>query len=318
MPTRRELNVVSGDATLAGTLHLPDGAGPHPALVMLQGSGAADRDGDGYFTPIRDHLVAHGLAVYSYDKPGCGASTGDWRLRTMHSRAREALDAVALLRAQPELDARAVGLWGQSQGGWVAPLAATRAPELPFIVAQSATHMPPNAQDLYNVEHSMRHDGHTEPEIARGLAYIRAIHTAAEEQWPWARVATEVVGPARDAPWWPYYAIANATDWEFVLRWEREGFDPTATLEQMTCPLLALFGELDVLIPAAESAAGVARALAVAGNADATIHVFPGVNHRLKDAATGAFPPDYLPLLTDWLQERVRRARVSFRPAGGI
>ena len=81
-------------ATLAGTLHLPDGAGPHPAMVMLQGSGVADRESVGFFPPIRAAFLDAGVGVLSWDKPGVGESSGDWRARTLFDRADEALAAI--------------------------------------------------------------------------------------------------------------------------------------------------------------------------------------------------------------------------------
>jgi uncharacterized protein len=306
---QRDLHFESGDATLVGTLWLPDGTGPHPALVMLQGSGDSDRDSNGYFPPIREHFTRHGLAVYSFDKPGCGASSGDWRRRALRERAQEALDALALVRAQPEIDARAVGLWGQSQGGWTVPLAATLAPEIPFIIPQACPSLTPDEQALYDAEHSMRRDGLPDAEVAAGLAFVRAQLDYARRQLPYERVEAEVVAPARGQRWSTYFYPEHAADWEHALLYAREAYDPLATLRRVTNPILAIFGELDVLLPAARSAAEIELALAEAGNRDVTIRVFPGATHRIQDAVTGEFPPGYLDCMTDWLRERVARAR---------
>jgi pimeloyl-ACP methyl ester carboxylesterase len=306
---QRDLRFESGDAALAGTLHLPHGNGPHPALVMLQGSGDSDRDSNGYFPPIREHVVRHELAVYSFDKPGCGASSGDWRRRTLRDRAQEALDALALVRAQPEIDARAVGLWGQSQGGWTVPLAATLDPTIPFIIPQSCPSLTPDEQALYDAEHSMRRDGLPDAEVAAGLAFVQTQLDYARRQAPWERVEPEVVAPARGQRWATYYYPENAADWEHALLYAREAYDPLATLRRVTNPILAIFGELDVLLPAARSAAEIERALAEAGNHDVTIRVFPGATHRIQDPVSGEFPPGYLDCMTDWLRERVARSR---------
>ncbi|HET9017671.1 MAG TPA: CocE/NonD family hydrolase, partial [Thermomicrobiaceae bacterium] len=98
MTTTEDIRFVGDGVSLAGTLHRPAGQGPHPAIVMLQGSGPADRDSDGYFPPIRDTFLGAGLAVLSWDKPGIGGSGGDWRERTLRDRAHEAVDALAWLR----------------------------------------------------------------------------------------------------------------------------------------------------------------------------------------------------------------------------
>src|SRR4051812_31423527 len=99
--------------------HPPPAPAPpfHPAVLMLQGSGPADRDSGGYFPPIRDAFLARGIAVFSFDKPGIGSSTGDWRHYALMDRADQALAALALLREHHVIDGARVGVWGQSQGG---------------------------------------------------------------------------------------------------------------------------------------------------------------------------------------------------------
>ena len=126
-PTRRELSFHHGDSRLVGDLHLPPGASPEstvPAVVMAAGSGPSSGAHARNWEDIGARLAAAGLATFGYDKPGCGASTGDWTRLTLHDRAQESLAAVAALAAQPEVDGNRIGLFGGSQGGWVAPLAA--------------------------------------------------------------------------------------------------------------------------------------------------------------------------------------------------
>ena len=98
MTHSQEVRFESGGNTLAGTLYLPSGPCPHPALVMLQGSGPTDRDSGGYFPPIRDHFLSTGLAVLSWDKPGIGESTGHWTRQTLFDRADDALAAIDFFR----------------------------------------------------------------------------------------------------------------------------------------------------------------------------------------------------------------------------
>lgn len=117
----RPLRFESDGVTLSGWLHLPDGPGPYPGVVLVGGSGE---------TPATEWLyngdfyVAHGVAVLAYDKRGTGGSGGDFTF-DFHRLARDAAAAVELLAVQPEIRADRVGLSGYSQGGWVAPLAAS-------------------------------------------------------------------------------------------------------------------------------------------------------------------------------------------------
>src|SRR6476646_8265081 len=114
-----EVNFPWGDDRLAGTLYLPASPPPHPAVLMLQGSGPADRDSGGYFPPIRETFLSRGIATYSFDQPGIGGSSGDWRRYALAGRTDQALAAIALLRAHEEIDPQRIGVWGQSQGGWL-------------------------------------------------------------------------------------------------------------------------------------------------------------------------------------------------------
>jgi pimeloyl-ACP methyl ester carboxylesterase len=86
---------------LTGTLTLPDGAGPFPAVVMITGSGQQDRNetifGHKPFLVIADYLTRNGIAVLRYDDRGVGGSKGDAANATSLSFADDAAAAVAYL-----------------------------------------------------------------------------------------------------------------------------------------------------------------------------------------------------------------------------
>lgn len=304
---QREIHVAWGDLQLAGTLHLPASSPPHPAVLMLQGSGPADRDSGGYFPPIRDTFLDRGIAVYSFDKPGIGGSSGDWRQYALAGRTDQALAAIALLRGHNEIDPRRVGIWGQSQGGWLVQMLAARLPDLAFAIANSGAAIGVEAQDRYGCEHTMRAEGKSKEQITRALAFIAAVHTAALRGDDYASVERRLLEASRGEPWYGYLAIDNAEDWGGMSRFVTERYEPAEALARACCPFLALFGALDVLVPAWESAAIYARALREAGNQDATIVVFPQGNHRILVPETGEFVTGYLDVLGDWVARRVAR-----------
>ena len=138
LPTR-QLEVRFGNPGLGGTLTLPPGGGPFPAAAVVHGSGPSKRDEGQYMTSI---LVRRGIAVLAYDKRGNGQSTGNYpgeqaSSQTIDTLARDAQAAAAFLGAQPEIDARRVGLVGGSQAGWIIPLAASRTPEVSWAFIES-------------------------------------------------------------------------------------------------------------------------------------------------------------------------------------
>jgi alpha-beta hydrolase superfamily lysophospholipase len=127
-----EVEFRHGDHRLAGSLYLPGGTGPFPAVAMVLGSGARDRAYGGAVPVIGGHFSKHGIACLAWDKPGVGGSTGDFNAQTFQDRAGEALAAVRFLRERKDIVPGRVGLWGHSQGGMVAPLAASLSDQVAF------------------------------------------------------------------------------------------------------------------------------------------------------------------------------------------
>ncbi|HVX31264.1 MAG TPA: alpha/beta fold hydrolase, partial [Nitrolancea sp.] len=248
-----DIRFTSGGLTLAGTVYRPDGPGPHPALVMLQGSGAEDRDSHGYFPPIRDEFLANGIAVYSWDKPGIGDSSGDWHQRDLFDRANEALDAIAALRAQPGIDPARVGIWGHSQGGWIGPLAASKARDLAFLIVNSGPAVDVHEQDLFGIEQTLRRDGASEDEITEAIAFMTRVHEATIADMPYDDARLTILEPARGTAGETYFGEIYPELWQFLVLVSQNLYDPVSVLEQITCPTLALYGELDVLTPVARS-----------------------------------------------------------------
>lgn len=117
------MTVTADDGTpLAGTLTVPDGPGPHPAVLLLHGSGPLDRDGDsrklmlGLGRPMADALAAAGVATLRYDRRGAGATPGDWRAAGFTGNREDAAAALRALAARPDVRGDAVGVVGHSEG----------------------------------------------------------------------------------------------------------------------------------------------------------------------------------------------------------
>lgn len=308
MSSAHDVTIPFGNIALDGTLHLPDAPGPHPALAMLAGSGPDDRDAWGYFPPIRDAFLGAGLAVLSWDKPGVGTSTGDWQEQTFFDRADEALAALSWLRERADIDAGRVGVWGHSQGGWIAQIVAARDPSLAFAIINSGPGVDAIVQDLYGVEHTLRQSGAGDAEVAEAIAYMERIHAAAVAGMPHATFVTEVMEPARGTPGFEYFGEVDPGLWGFLIRNLTQPYDPSDALERISCPVLAIFGERDSLVPVDDSVRIFQDALDKAGNEDITIRVFPEADHRIRAGDPNGFADGYLETMADWLRARVREA----------
>jgi pimeloyl-ACP methyl ester carboxylesterase len=163
-PIQHEVQIPYTEGMLSGVLLTPPFSGHHPAVILLHGSGAADRN-TSYLLPVRDHLVHHGIAALVFDKPGLGGSTGDWRHQTFYDRAEQARAAITFLQGREDINPQQIGLYGISQGAWITLLAAAKYPDIPFIIPVSGPAMRPVDQDLYFIEHVMRADGYSEIQI---------------------------------------------------------------------------------------------------------------------------------------------------------
>jgi len=119
--------------TVAGTLHLPDAVNP-PVVLLVHGDGPVDRYSGGGYMPLISTLLDNGIAVYSWDKPGVGESSGDWLSFSMRDRANLAAAALDTVKTQPELRSSSTGFVGFSQAGWVVPILAAAPAEADFFV----------------------------------------------------------------------------------------------------------------------------------------------------------------------------------------
>ncbi|MCH7778719.1 MAG: alpha/beta fold hydrolase, partial [Gemmatimonadetes bacterium] len=138
-----EVTFHNAGITLAGTLTLPESGAPHPAVVMITGSGPQNRDEELFgFKPfhlIADHLTRNGVAVLRYDDRGVGGSTGSVSEATTEDFARDVLAAVDFLKNRSDIDPERIGLIGHSEGGIVAPLASSMSDDVAFMVLMAGT-----------------------------------------------------------------------------------------------------------------------------------------------------------------------------------
>jgi len=320
-PVEQEVTVASGDVRLAGTLTLPSGPSPHPAVVLLHGGGPQNRD----FYWVAPFFASLGVAVLAYDKRGVGGSTGDWQAAGTAELAADALAAVDFLRTRPEIDPRRIGLYGSSNGGWVAPFAAARAPEkIAFLIARSASGLPERENVVYEIETDLRAHGFG----ADAINQMRVLHDHdmalvrnGGEGWNRYR---EELAKASTEPWFPFVRLPakvfemNAENRPKIESWiagERaRWWQPEEAWRKVRCPVLVQVGAADEYVPGERSVKIIAEALRAGGNGDATVALLPSGNHALFELPGGwirdlaritRFVPGYLSQLREWIATRV-------------
>ncbi len=316
---------------LAGTLTVPDGAGPFPAVLLITGSGPQNRDeeifGHKPFWVLADHLSRNGIAVLRVDDRGVGESIGDLEDATTEDFAGDALAGVRFLATRERVDAGAIGLVGHSEGGIIAPMVAEQSDDVAFIVLLAGSGLPGVELMVMQLEATQRAIGRPEeniarqvvvqrrvleaaaagadlPEITEGVAELTRVQVSAMPQDQ--RPSSEQLEPGIEAqaaqltlPWFRFFL----------------NFDPRPTLRRVSVPTLALNGSLDTQVPAAANLAAIRQALEVGGNTDVTVRELAGLNHMFQTAETGSpteyatieetFSPRALEVITEWIRARV-------------
>lgn len=306
-----DVELTNGAVSLRGTLTLPADSAPHPAIVIVHGSGPMTRDGLG---PWPRFFVGLGFAVLSYDKRGTGQSTGDWRQADFAALAADVHAGVRLLERRADIRRDRIGLWGASQGGWILPLvAATWPEEIGFLIVHAGTGTTVREQGILNLQYEYRFRGASEATIATATRY-RAIDdsvTRTGRGWEELNRFYQAHGALAQL-WEPRPADDSFRPYYRMLM----DFDPAPSWARVKVPVLLFFGELDANVPPRESWPPIERGLRRAGNHHFIHYVLPKANHLLLEARTGAateypglsrFVPGYFDRMAEWL--RVEAAR---------
>lgn len=296
----------NGPVVLQGTLTLPAGPPPYPALVLVHGSNALTRD---VFGPWTRYFAGLGFAVLGYDKRGTGQSSGDWKRADFPALAADVLAGVRLLAARADIRRDRIGLWGASQAGWIMPLAAAQAPrDIAFLVLHAGSGTTVRQEGVLYIQHELRFAGLPESSVAVGVRYQELDDSVTRAGAGWAELQHYYEAHRDKDPWlWP---PRPADDWFRPYYRMLMDFDPAPSWKRVGCPVLFFFGELDANVPPAASWPPIESALRQGGNRQATRVVLPGANHLFLEARTGTrdeyprlsrFVPGYFDRMAQWL-----------------
>jgi uncharacterized protein len=287
----------AGGVRLAGTLTLPQAAGPHPAVLLLSGSGPQDRDeslmGHKPFLVLADYLTRRGIAVLRADDRGVGGSSGDLVNGTEDDFASDALAGVAFLKARKDIDPTRIGLLGHSEGGLVGMLAATRSKDVAFLALMAGPGVPGDEIILKQVAGLQQRAGASGKALALERKLLDIVKREKNND---AALAAMRKAAAADFAGLPE-AVRKTKDAEMRLMitpWYRSfiACDPRPLLRQLRIPVLALNGLLDMQVSPEQNLPAIEAALKAGGNKDFAIVPMPGLNHLFQKADTG-MPDEY-------------------------
>jgi len=278
--------------------------GPFPAVVLVTGSGAQNRDeelmGHKPFLVLADHLTRRGIAVLRYDDRGVGGSGGDPRTATAADTAADAVAALDFLRARPEVDARKVGIAGHSEGALAAFIAAAGNPaKVNFIVSMAGPGVPGRELIRTQSRDIMILNG-APSDLVDGVLKMQT--ELLDKIWGSTpefveanldSIATTMVQGFTEMPGEEKEIVrrrigqAGSPPMRFLA-----GYDPAADLRRVRCPVLAVNGAKDMQVRAAENLAAIAASLREGGNETVRTIEYPDLNHLFQTAATGS-PAEY-------------------------
>jgi alpha/beta superfamily hydrolase len=312
---------------LGGTLTIPSGHGPFPAVILITGSGAQNRDeelmGHKPFMVIADWLTRNGIAVLRYDDRGVGKSQGNYATSTSADLATDAEAAFNFLKNNhPIINPKAIGLMGHSEGGLIAPIVAASNPGIAFIVSLAGPGVTGQqiiirqTQDMSRLsgvsEKAIRETTETnkklfavlrkEKDNKKAELKILALYREILEKKKTSKEDTEkavnqlkVTFGAQTYTWFRYFIMT----------------DPATYWKKVKCRVLALNGEKDVQVAADENLPAIEKALKSSGNKSVKVIKLPGLNHLFQHCKTGlpaeyasieeTFSPGALKIITDWI-----------------
>lgn len=328
-----EVSYVAGEGvTLAGTLTLPKGNGPFPAVLLIAGSGPEDRDETfGSHHPLLVHadaLTRKGFAALRYDKRGVGGSTGDGRNATYEDFMNDAIAGVKYLQSRKDINPKKIGLLGTSEGGLLAYRMAARSNAIDFIallgapclegeksiflqhqLAWKANGMSDRAVSIQvNMEKDCIDEVKGEKDDTAALEKIRKIVSAYEtrmtaddrKELKNTLDTVDAWGKALTSPYWRYSLAYN----------------PRNDLQKVKCPVLAVWGEKDLMAPPQENLKALETDLGEGHNGNLTVKIFPGLNHPLQHCKTGAtsefftipetISPEALEFISNWIEKQAK------------
>ncbi len=326
---------------LVGTLTIPEGEGPFPAVVLVSGSGPQNRDeeifGHRPFLVVADYLTRRGVAVLRYDDRGVGGSTGSFQTATTFDFVDDAQAALDFLAQQPAIDVHRLGVIGHSEGAIVASVLAARAAEKghsadvwrggnsqpAFIVLLAGPGVRGDELLLMQNVALGRASGLSDEQIAEANRLNRELYSIAMSDEDEVTRRTKVLKVLEGA----VGSLSGLTEQEkqtleaqlqaqadqLLSPWIRTflSLDPGDYMKKIDVPVLALDGSKDLQVPARENLAAIAAALKAAGNDAATLIELEGLNHLFQHAETGlpseygelreSFAPEALQQIGDWI-----------------
>lgn len=283
--TTEEVVFRNDSVTLSGTLLLPNSPIRHRAIVFMHGGAPEDRNVS-YGAAVK--MVQHGIAALVYDKRGVGKSKGgDWRTAGITGLAKDALAAVALLKQRSDIDQSGIGVFGHSEGGWTAPMAATLSSDIAFVIVSGASGVNATEQSVYQRASILRENGFSDSVIQKASAIRERMNRATELCFTDTIAAKKALeksavetAACKNEPWFSaaalpailYTGCPETPVMEMLFK------KPETIWEKVKVPVYAVWGSDDIVVPIHKRNI-IENTLAKNGHTSLVTKLIPGVTH---------------------------------------
>lgn len=319
------------------TVTIPEGKGPFPAVLLITGSGAQNRDEEIMehkpFMVIADELTKKGIVVLRVDDRGMGRSTGVFAASTTADFAEDVSTSLDYLKSRKEVDSRHLGMIGHSEGGMIAPMVASKRKDIDFIILLAAPgertaklmeeqnvaillsagftkEAAENYGRLYhnmidallaskNTEESIKSFNNVVDLWKKATPQDIVISTTGIRNDSGQKKFVERFASSLNSPWFKYFLQ----------------FDPYPYLSGLRCKVLALNGDKDLQVLSGPNLAGIKGALQKSKSSKYEVKELAGLNHLFQHCKKctlseygqieETFSPEALILISDWILKDV-------------
>ena len=321
----KEKIVIQSDISLEGLLLRPEGEGPHPAIILLHGSGGSHQQYDKlYFRLHANAFLEQGFAVLVFTKRGSGKNEVDYDNFTFTQLLYDARAALKFLRMNKDIDQENIGLMGLSESGWFTPELAYLDGNIRFIINRVSSPFNYTKTVIHEVRMDALDEGFTEEEISKHIVpltqkiwqfYIDVSQDPSMANGAERDAINELLTTAnkdeRLSKWFTFSSIAAYDSLRYASRGQRYSYDPLPYLEDIECPLFYVMGEKDKNMPTAQIVDFLETFRAEQGK-KIDIKVYEGASHYLYKHGLEDGPYEgwlyhdgYLDLLTSWASEQL-------------
>lgn len=301
------INFRNNDVALEGTLYKPDAAEPYPLIVATHPSGEGLRNSE-IFIHLREVFPEIGIGVFLYDRRGSGKSKGNFESSTFHDLAQDLIAAVENLNGRNDIDSEKIAIWGLSQGGWIAPLAASLCKCVSHLIAVSSSSNTPACQMTYSAGFLMRNEGFSKRDIdlmvnlhQEFLLFYRGI-------LPRSKILKKI-NEYKTQPWFALsYLAEDPPCYPQETKFFKEmDYDPIPTIEILNIPVLLIFAERDPWVDIQKSIFSWREN----GPNEISIRQIQNANHFMKsiyhsglEGPEGPISEEYINILMTWVREQ--------------